>query len=114
MRVAKLLVVCFVLSCGSRHRGEPHGPPIRAVVGESRGKTLFQKFCYKCHPNGTTGLGPAINNKPLPEFAIETQIRKGVGAMPSFDHATLSDADVRAIADYLTELRRAPSAYAGR
>jgi mono/diheme cytochrome c family protein len=112
LRVASLFFVLF--ACGPRHRGEPHGPPIRAVTGETRGKTLFGKFCYKCHPNGTTGLGPAINNKPLPEIAIETQIRKGVGDMPSFDHSMLSDADVRAIADYVTELRQAPAAYANK
>ena len=73
MRLVSLLV--FVLACGPKHRGEPHGPPIRTVVKETRGKELFGKFCYKCHPNGATGLGPAINDKPLPEFALETQIR---------------------------------------
>jgi mono/diheme cytochrome c family protein len=112
MRLVSLVLV--LAACGARHRGEPHGPAIRDVVNEQHGKTLFQKFCYKCHPNGTTGLGPAINNKPLPEFAIKTQIRQGVGAMPSFDHATLSDADVDAIARYVTQLRSAPTAYAKR
>ena len=113
MRAASMIILAL-LACGPKHRGAPHGPPIRSVITEHRGKTLFQKFCYKCHPNGHTGLGPAINDKPLPEFAIKTQIRTGVGAMPSFDHSLLSDADVDAIADYLQQLRDAPAAYAER
>jgi len=103
------VLALVLVACGPRHRGEPGGPPIRTVVGETRGKLLFQKFCYKCHPNGAGGLGPAINNKPLPAFAIRAQIRKGVGAMPAFGSASLSDADVGAIADYLVALRAAPS-----
>ena len=112
MRASLLLVIG--LACGPAQRGEPHGPPISTVVTETHGKQLFQRFCYKCHPNGEAGLGPALNNKAMPEFAVEAQIRKGVGAMPAFGHHVISDADVRAIADYVTELRRAPSAYAKR
>ncbi len=50
----------------------------------------------------------APNDKPLPELAIRTQIRTGVGAMPSFDESWLTDDEVDAIAEYVQALRAAP------
>lgn len=109
MKLASLLILVGVLGCGRQQRGEPSKPDFRAPSPEvARGEVLFRKFCYQCHPNGAGGLGPAINNKPLPEVAIRTQIRKGVGAMPAFDDSWLSDADVAAIAEYVQALRASP------
>src|SRR4051812_14082012 len=98
-----VIIAALAFGCGAKQRGEPNGPPIPAVTqGEEHGRALFQRFCYKCHPNGTAGLGPALNNKPLPEIAIRTQIRKGVGAMPSFGDDQLSDHDVSAVAGFVS------------
>jgi mono/diheme cytochrome c family protein len=106
MRV-ELCIALVLAACGAQHRGEPEGPPIATI--DPHGKQLFDKLCFKCHPNGAAGLGPAINNKPLPALAIRTQIRKGVGAMPSFGHDQLGDDQVAAIAHYVQSLRRAPA-----
>src|SRR5436190_8440544 len=99
-----VLVVAFaahaalIAGCGPKQRGEPAAPPVKLdTVAEARGARLFHAHCYPCHPGGETGLGPALNNKPLPELAIKTQIRKGVGAMPAFSEERLSDEDVEAI-----------------
>ena len=109
MRRAELFVVVILAACGAQQRGEPNGPPVAAATAdEPHGRGLFQKLCYKCHPGGAAGLGPALNNKPLPELAVRTQIRKGVGAMPSFGSELLGDADVEAIARFVHELRSAP------
>lgn len=111
MRRAELvIVIATLIGCGARQRGEPEGPPIAsATAGEDHGRRLFQKLCYKCHPNGAAGLGPALNNKPLPEVAVRTQIRKGVGAMPAFGDRQLGDRDVEAIARFVHALRDAPA-----
>ena len=57
--------------------------------------------CHQCHPGGKAGLGPAINNKPLPGFMIKLQSRAGVGAMPGFSSSELSDEELNAIVAYL-------------
>ncbi len=85
------------------------GAPITPdTVAERRGERLFYKHCSRCHPGGEAGLGPALNDKPLPELAIETQIRQGLGAMPAFDGHHLSDAEVDAIAKFVVDLRTTP------
>ncbi|WDT80226.1 MAG: cytochrome c [Candidatus Manganitrophus sp.] len=50
----------------------------------TRGETIFMHACNQCHPKGEAGLGPALNNKPLPAFMIRFQVRHGLGAMPAF------------------------------
>ena len=104
------VVALAVTACGPEHRGEPQGPRVRPdTVAEAHGERLFVRHCYKCHPNGESGLGPALNDKPLPEVAIRTQIREGVGAMPAFDEHQLRDQDVEALAKYVQELRATPA-----
>lgn len=106
-----VMTTCLVVavSCGPSRRGELVGAPITPDTGaERRGERLFYRHCAKCHPGGEAGLGPALNNKPLPEFAIETQIRRGLGAMPAFDAHHLSDEEVDAIAEFVVELRTTP------
>lgn len=104
------ILILAVAACSYEHRGEPRAPelePTNAAV--ARGEHLFHKFCYQCHPGGSAGLGPAINDKPVPKLAIKTQIRAGVGAMPSFPQDWLSDAQVDDIATYVVALRHAPA-----
>jgi len=108
MRAEVLLASCLVVvtSCGPERRGALVGAPMRPdTPAETRGQRLFFKHCSRCHPGGEAGLGPALNDKPLPEIAIETQIRRGLGAMPAFDGHHLSDDDVDAIAEFVIDLR---------
>jgi mono/diheme cytochrome c family protein len=113
--MTELALVCLVVACGAEHRGEPQSAEvIPATRSELHGKRLFQKFCYQCHPGGSQGLGPALNDKPLPAAAIRTQIRAGVGAMPSFGKDWLTDQQVAEIADYVTTLHHAPARTARR
>jgi mono/diheme cytochrome c family protein len=105
------IAICIVLAaCGAEHRGEPRAPElVPDSAATARGEHLFHKFCYQCHPGGAAGVGPAINDKPLPKLAIKTQIRKGVGSMPAFGDDWLSDAQVDDIASYVTALHDAPA-----
>jgi mono/diheme cytochrome c family protein len=62
--------------------------------------------CNKCHPGGEAGLGPALNNKPLPKFLMHLQVRKGLGAMPSFSEKKIPDGDLDDLLEYVKALRK--------
>jgi mono/diheme cytochrome c family protein len=102
-----LSAVALLTSCGTARRSEP-------LIGERRppsgklalGEEVFDRQCSQCHPGGESGLGPALNNKPLPRFAMKIQIRNGVGAMPRFSSNEITDEQVSAVTEYLVWLRR--------
>lgn len=105
---AAALVATLVLAagCGSARRGEPIVGPLELSPAAARGEQVFMANCHECHPRGEAGLGPALNDKPLPGFLIRFQVRNGLGAMPSFPEQTLSAPDLDALVDYLIEQRR--------
>jgi mono/diheme cytochrome c family protein len=99
-------VVLLGVGCMSQRRGEPiAGEFIPSSTEERSGRELFMRSCHQCHPGGMAGLGPAINNKPLPQWLVKTQVRQGLGAMPSFDEEELSDAELEALVEYVSALR---------
>jgi mono/diheme cytochrome c family protein len=93
--------------CGPERRNAPHTRELNtsADAALARGERVFSANCHQCHPGGAGGLGPAINDKPLPVALIKTQVRQGLGAMPAFQPNEVSDADLEAIAKYLKGLR---------
>jgi mono/diheme cytochrome c family protein len=94
-------------ACIDARRGEPVAGPFEPTSAAlKQGEVLFDRNCSKCHPGGEAGLGPAINNKPLPKFLIHTQIRVGMGTMPAIKKDELSEEQVELILDYLEALRR--------
>ena len=103
MRMFLFAAACTVLaSCGTARRvAEPELQDPVLVAG----RQSFMQNCHQCHPRGEAGLGPAINNKPLPAFLIRTQIRAGLGSMPAYPPEVLPEAEVEAIAAYLVHLR---------
>jgi mono/diheme cytochrome c family protein len=105
MRTAMLTVLALVAACGPSRRGPAFGTPRQFNAQQQEGRVLFMRNCNMCHPGGAGGLGPSINNKPLPSVAMRTQIRRGVGAMPAFTDEMLSDAQVDAIVAFLNELQ---------
>jgi mono/diheme cytochrome c family protein len=102
-----LLMAMTSASCGSARRGAPligerHPTDPKLTLGEQ----MFDRNCSQCHPGGEAGLGPALNDKPLPQFAVRIQVRNGVGAMPRFRSTELSDEQLRAVMAYMVWLRR--------
>ena len=97
------LLVWITASCGTPRRGRPllvdnqPSPDARIRAGER----IFDTYCHSCHPGGTSGIGPALNNKPLPEVLIRTQVRTGVGAMPDFDEHEISDEELELLVAYI-------------
>jgi mono/diheme cytochrome c family protein len=95
-----------LLACGSARRSPPLGaPPLPATPAVVRGERVFMDACHSCHPGGESGLGPSLNDKPLPRFLIAMQVRRGLGAMPAFSPQEISDADLDAVIAYLAARR---------
>jgi len=116
MRAALLLLAtaCSLSACIEARRSEPVAGPFEPTTAAlKQGEVLFDRNCSKCHPGGEAGLGPAINNKPLPKFLIHTQIRVGMGTMPAFKKDELSEEQVDLILDYLEALRKHRAGEAG-
>lgn len=100
-------ILAFQIGCGTARRGVPVQPPLSVNSSEvEHGQQVFMEFCNGCHPGGTAGLGPAINNKRLPGFLIRTQVRRGLGVMPGFSEEVISDEALDALVEYLAALRR--------
>jgi mono/diheme cytochrome c family protein len=93
-------------ACGSARRGEPLRGPLSLDEPAERGRLVFLASCHACHPGGEGGLGPALNNKPLPGFLKRFQVRHGLGVMPSFRSDELSDAQLADLMAYLGRLRK--------
>lgn len=107
VRSSLILIAAVIFSSCSARKGIPYSEPLALKTQELKnGEVLFNGHCNSCHPGGTSGLGPAINNKPLPKFLIRFQIRHGLGVMPDFEEEVLTDEQVKDIANYLVYLRK--------
>jgi mono/diheme cytochrome c family protein len=101
------LTLLAVWGCGSARRGSSVAGSLDLRDPElERGAIAYMASCHKCHPGGEAGLGPALNDKPLPRFLIRMQVRQGLGAMPSFSERELGDGRLDDLVTYLVELRR--------
>ena len=109
-KVALLTVVCAAalapVGCGPKRRDEPFterlSPDDPRVAS---GQRVFSQHCYQCHPGGAAGLGPGLNDKPLPVALIKTQVRQGLGTMPAFSKGEIDDAQLEDLMRYLKALR---------
>jgi (+)-pinoresinol hydroxylase len=84
--------------------------------GEPRGYVQYQDYCAVCHGEGTgkpgtialkekyNGTEPALlaERTDLTQALIKTYVRNGISVMPFFRKTEISDADLDAIAAYLT------------
>ena len=102
--LAALAIVAF--ACGSPRRSEAQLGPMEIESAEvARGRLVYAHNCDECHPGGTAGLGPALNDKPLPGFLIRFQVRHGMGAMPSFSDAKIPDDELNDLVAYVRARR---------
>lgn len=107
-------IVSFLLTIGlsiftacSVRRSEPVRGPLAITTEQVKmGQIHYMAYCQKCHPAGESGLGPAINSKPLPGFLMRFQVRHGLGTMPSFKRDEISDDELSAIIAYIKVLKK--------
>lgn len=98
----------IAVACGSARRSEPIAGPVALASDDLRaGRQAFMRHCDSCHVHGEGGLGPSLNDKALPEFAMRLQVREGFGAMPGFSKDEISDDDLDRVIEYLVTLRHA-------
>lgn len=106
LSAALAATLLMLAGCGSARRGEPFaGPLLPDSAKVAAGQKVFMRHCHQCHPGGEAGLGPSLNEKPLPGFLMKFQVRRGLGAMPSFSEAHIGDAELDALIAYLKALR---------
>ncbi len=98
--------VFILTACGTARRTEPLAPPLDLSDPKvAQGQAVFFQYCHQCHPHGQGGLGPAIVNKPLPEFLMKFQVRHGLGTMPSFGEEKIPPQELDALMEYLKAVR---------
>jgi (+)-pinoresinol hydroxylase len=84
---------------------------------EQEGKRLYNHICVYCHSPGVWGTNRLAkrldkehavleNRTDLTTAQIQAIVRNGLGSMPPLRKTELSDADVAAIAAYLTRQDR--------
>ena len=86
-----------------------------AVAADLTGKEVFERHCIHCHGPGkeatgtlqlarTRGEDKALltERDDLPPEYIQMIVRQGLKAMPAFVPSDLTDAQLKALTDYLT------------
>jgi mono/diheme cytochrome c family protein len=104
-RISAVLFVSllFGAGCASGRQSEPLKGAEKALTAEEiAGQRVFMRECNGCHPQGHGGLGPALNNKPVPGVAIKLQVRQGLGAMPAFSEKEISSQELDALVAFIT------------
>lgn len=86
-------------------RSEPLVGPLVLNDEQCPGQKVFMKQCSQSHPPGDAGLGPALNDKPLPAFLIRRQVLQRFGALPAFSEARVADPELADVIAYLQALR---------
>jgi len=104
--IAGALALIAIGGCGAERKQDVPPQQIAGNAELSRGQLVFMHECNQCHPGGAAGLGPAINDKPLPGGLIKTQVRQGLGTMPHFSEHHISDPDLDAVVAYLQARRQ--------
>ena len=85
--------------------------PVAGAGSAEKGKVAFINHgCWQCH--GFDGQGSVAGSKiapnPMPLEALSAFVRNTNGAMPPYQKAILSDADLTDIHAYLQSMPKAP------
>ena len=119
VRLAVALVLLFVarvVSAQEASRSSSWTKSTTSGEGQPRGYVQYQNYCSMCHGEGPgkpgtlalqakyKGAEPALLDKrtDLTSQLVKTFVRNGVSIMPFFRKTEISDADLDAIAAYLT------------
>jgi mono/diheme cytochrome c family protein len=97
------VLLAAIAACGAGRQSEPvRGKTVQLDAKELAGQRVFMRECNGCHPQGSGGVGPALNNKPVPAAAIKLQVRDGLGAMPAFSASMISDEELAALVAFMS------------
>ena len=110
--MVSLAIMALALAAAGAGADEPSLTP-----QQQQGKRLYNHLCVYCHSPGVWGtnrLSKRMDKEhavledraDLSADAIQTIVRTGIGSMPPLRKSELTDADVSAIAAYLTRQNR--------
>lgn len=110
-----LIFFCFLgiylSSCSARRIEKEMAASKTENPKITEGRLVFKNKCQKCHPNGENGVGPEINNIPLPGFAIKARVRSRAfllwtGRMPQFNKQEITPKELTSLVAYVKMLRK--------
>lgn len=100
-----LLFVFVAAGCGSGRASQARLRYDDSLHGALRdGQVAYMRYCNSCHPGGAGGLGPSLNDKPIPAKVVELQVRQGFGVMPSFSEQVIPEPELEALGEYVVWL----------
>jgi len=108
MKATHSAALVALVFCGSAHAA--------LTPLEAKGKQAYDHSCIYCHASGVWGTNRLARRMDKEHSVLESRtdltaagiravVRMGVGSMPPLRRTELSDADVEAIAAYLTRPR---------
>lgn len=101
-KVFAMTAMVAIVACGAARQSPPLASPAQLSSEERVGQRVFMRECNGCHPQGAGGLGPALNDKPVPVAAVKLQVRQGLGAMPSFSEKEITSDELSALVAFLS------------
>ncbi len=113
LRTAAFAAVCALLPMAPALAQEP-------AVQQAQGRAVYRKWCAPCHDPGVTHPGThALTVKyqgvksgvllewtDLPAAMVKVLVRHGISVMPQFRKTEISDADLDALAAFLSRNTR--------
>jgi mono/diheme cytochrome c family protein len=113
MHAAALVAVCVLISTTPAFAQEP-------AALQAQGRAVYGKWCAPCHDPGITHPGThALTVKyqgaksgvllewtDLPPAMVKVLVRHGISVMPQFRKTEISDADLDALAAFLSRNTR--------
>ncbi len=66
---------------------------------------LYDRTCGYCHGHN---VAPIIRGRNLPPVLIRTMVRTGIGAMPAFKPTEITDVELEALAQWISESEADP------
>ena len=112
MTKASVAILVLALSAGVATADDASLTP-----QQQQGKRAYNHICVYCHSPGVWGTNRLSkrmdkehavleNRTDLSPALIQTVVRTGIGSMPPLRKSELSDADLAAVAAYLTRQNR--------
>ncbi len=71
-----------------------------AAQAERKAQQVWADTCAYCHVNG---IGPALLGRHLPQATVQALARYGSRQMPAFRNSEISDAELAALADWISQ-----------
>lgn len=73
----------------------------------AEGRQIYVQYCQSCHPDGSRGAGPRLENRPIPAPIIYDRVRNGRRAMPAFGREQIDEREMESLVGYVISLRTA-------